>query len=189
MASSRLSRGEDGTYRYDLKRPLHDGRTSLVWTGEQLVRKLVPLIPPPFANLTRFHGVFAPRAKLRARVIPKPEERKEATDRPNAQTPTPSSTPQTGTVLDVLPQLRRRRPKRHRYRTDWASLLRRVFLVDIMTCAPCQGRLRVVARVDNPDAVHAMLRHLGLLYDPEPDRPTRRRNDEPQLEFAYDFGA
>jgi hypothetical protein len=61
--------------------------------------------------------------------------------------------------------------------------------VDIMTCAPCQGRLRVVARVDNPDAVHAMLRHLGLLYDPEPDRPTRRRNDEPQLEFAYDFGA
>ena len=39
--------GADGTYRYDLKRPLHDGRTCLVWTGEQLVRKLVPLIPPP----------------------------------------------------------------------------------------------------------------------------------------------
>jgi len=58
-----------------------------------------------------------------------------------------------------------------------------------MTCAPCQGRLRVVARVDNPDAVHAMLRHLGLLYDPEPDRAVQNRDREPQLELAYDFGA
>ena len=67
--------------------------------------------------------------------------------------------------------------------------VRRVFLVDILTCAPCQGRLRVVAKVDNPDAVQAMLRHLGLLYDPEPDRAVHDRDREPQLELAYDFGA
>ena len=50
-------------------------------------------------------------------------------------------------------------------------------------------RLRVVAKVDNPDAVHAMLRHLGLLDDPQPDRQGQYREDEPQLEHAYDFGA
>ena len=93
------------------------------------------------------------------------------------------------TLLDALPRKRRRRPKRHRYRTDWASLLRRVFLVDFLTCSQCQGRLRIVAKVDNPDAVHAMLRHLGLLDDPQPDRQGQYRKDEPQLELAYDFGA
>ena len=68
-------------------------------------------------------------------------------------------------------------------------MLRRVFLVDILTCSQCQGRLRVVAKVDNPDAVHAMLRHLGLFDDPQPDRQRLYREDEPLLELAYDFGA
>ena len=44
IASSRLSRLPSGTFAYELKRPLSDGRKTLVWTGEQLVRKLVP--PP-----------------------------------------------------------------------------------------------------------------------------------------------
>ena len=67
--------------------------------------------------------------------------------------------------------------------------MRRVFLVDTLTCAPCQGRLRVVDNVDNRDAVHAMLRHLSLLEDPEPDRAVQDRDREPQLELAYNFGA
>ena len=36
----------------------------------------------------------------------------------------------------------------------------------------CKGKLRVVAKVDNPDAVAAMLRHLGLDQDPNPDPKT-----------------
>ncbi len=35
-------------------------------TGVELLEKLVPLIPPTYANLTRFHGVFAPTSRLRA---------------------------------------------------------------------------------------------------------------------------
>ncbi len=34
-------------------------------TGVELLEKLVPLIPPTYANLTRFHGVFAPTSRLR----------------------------------------------------------------------------------------------------------------------------
>jgi hypothetical protein len=39
-----------------------------VLTGALLLEKLVPLIPPTYANLTRFHGVFAPTSRLRAKV-------------------------------------------------------------------------------------------------------------------------
>ena len=46
----------DGRFSYEMKRPLPNGRTHLVMTGVELLQKLTPLIPPPWANLTRFHG-------------------------------------------------------------------------------------------------------------------------------------
>ena len=79
--------------------------------------------------------------------------------------------------------------KGKRYRLDWASLLSRIFAIDVMTCAQCKGKLRIVAKVDNPDAVAAMLRHLGLDRDPNPDPTTVANECGPQLELAFDFGA
>ncbi len=54
MASSRLTEIPDGRFEYDMKRALPDGRGQLVMTGVELLEKLVPLIPPTYANLTRF---------------------------------------------------------------------------------------------------------------------------------------
>ena len=39
-------------------------------TRVELLKKLVPLIPPTYANLTRFRGVFAPTSRLRATIVP-----------------------------------------------------------------------------------------------------------------------
>ena len=94
VANSRLSELPDGRFRYELKRPLPGGRTELVLTGARLLQRLTALIPPPRANLTRYHGVFAPGSKLRARVVPPPR-----------QDPRPTRTRDTtGTILDVLPR-------------------------------------------------------------------------------------
>jgi hypothetical protein len=57
MASSRLNELPDGRFAYDMKRALPDGRHRLVMTGAFLLgklEKLVPLLPPTYANLTRF---------------------------------------------------------------------------------------------------------------------------------------
>jgi hypothetical protein len=67
-----LERVADGRFAYDMKRALPDGRRKLVMTGVELLEKLVPLIPPTYANLTRFHGVFAPTSRLRTQVVPRP---------------------------------------------------------------------------------------------------------------------
>ncbi|HYO54752.1 transposase [Archangium sp.] len=88
LALERLSRAEDGRIAYRMKRPLPDGTTHLFFTGLELLRRVASLVPPPWTNLTRFHGVFAPGAKLRsflvpqvgaeeARVAPQAEARKE----------------------------------------------------------------------------------------------------------------
>jgi hypothetical protein len=49
-------------------------------------------------------------------------------------------------------------------RLDWASLLKRVFKVDVLSC-PCGGRRRVLAFLTDVSECSKILRHLGL-----PDR-------------------
>ncbi len=47
-------------------------------------------------------------------------------------------------------------------RVDWASLLRRSFDVDVLQCASCGGRLRVLGEVTEPAAVRLVLDRLGV---------------------------
>ncbi len=63
-------RQPEGSLLYRMKRPLPDGTTHLLFTGMELLRRLASLVPPPRMNLTRFHGVFAPGAKLRPFLPP-----------------------------------------------------------------------------------------------------------------------
>ncbi|WP_240359308.1 transposase [Pyxidicoccus trucidator] len=70
LAMERLSRAEDSRIAWRMKRPLPDGTTHLFFTGLKLLRRVASLVPPPRTNLTRFHGVFAPGARLRPFLVP-----------------------------------------------------------------------------------------------------------------------
>ena len=91
VGSSRLSELLDGRFTYDMKRPLPDGRRQLLMTGVQLLEKLVPLIPPTYANLTRFHGVFAPSSRLRELVVPRPASTSDGAEPPAEPQVSPTS--------------------------------------------------------------------------------------------------
>ena len=71
LTLGRLSHNGGDIFRYRMKRTVR-GRDELVMTGEELVRKLAVLVPPPRVHLVRFHGVFAPNAKHRAQVVSRP---------------------------------------------------------------------------------------------------------------------
>jgi hypothetical protein len=94
-----------------MKRPLPDGTTHLFFTELELFQRVASLVPPPKLNLTRFHGVFAPGAKLRPCLNPQ-EGAKEA-----------SEAPQAG--------LRQERRKERTAREDRAGLLGRTFELDV----------------------------------------------------------
>ena len=65
----------------------------------------------------------------------------------------------------------------------------RIFAIDVMTRHAVQRQTSHGGNVDNPGAVAAMLRHLGLDRDPDPDPTTVANECGPQLELAFDFGA
>jgi hypothetical protein len=141
VATDRLSQLADGRVALRFKRPFYDGTEAVVFTPFELIERLLPLIPRPRKHTIRFHGILAPAAGYRAKVVPAAK-----TPAPPRQMPGPD------------------RPTA--YRLPWADLLRRVFLVDALECPRCQGRMRIVAAVTEPDAVERILRHLGEAFAP-----------------------
>lgn len=78
IAQHRLTRRSDGSLRYDMKKAWRDGTHAIVIQPLDLIARLCAMIPPPRFNMIRFHGVFAPNARLRAEVVPQKEPRKLA---------------------------------------------------------------------------------------------------------------
>lgn len=80
IALDRMSETNDGKILYRLKTRYTDGTTHVLFDPLELVEKVVALIPPPRANLLRYHGILAPNAKGRAEIVPARKQRKKATD-------------------------------------------------------------------------------------------------------------
>lgn len=51
--------------------------------------------------------------------------------------------------------------------------MRRVFAVDVLACARCGSRLRLIATLDASDATRRILRHLGHQTEVPPPTPAR----------------
>ena len=50
--------------------------------------------------------------------------------------------------------------------TPWAELLKRVFLVDVLVCPKCSGRMRILAAILDKNSMQAILGHCGLPTGP-----------------------
>ena len=61
----------DGRISYRVKKSSRRVSRCRIMTPVECIARLCALVPPPRYPLTRFHGVLAPRAKLRPRVVPK----------------------------------------------------------------------------------------------------------------------
>jgi hypothetical protein len=70
LALDRLEAMADGRLAYRLKTRWRDGTTHVVMERRELLERLAPLIPSPRAHQVRYHGVLAPCASGRDRVVP-----------------------------------------------------------------------------------------------------------------------
>ena len=113
MANERLEELPDGRVSYRMKRPAPDGSSHLVCSAVDFLRRLASITPPPRINLLRFHGVFAPNCRLRARIVPEHE--------PEEVPPEPERVPFDFAAPQGAPEP----PERHRY--SWAELMKRTF--------------------------------------------------------------
>ena len=160
VSDKRLSLSPQGTVRYQLKTPWRNGTTHMEFEPIEFIAKLAALVPPPRAHLTRFHGIFAPNANLRAQLTPAHRGKGSKVASDDAANPDD------------------RTPEENRRAMTWAQRLKRVFNIDVETCVHCGGAARIVACVEEPHAIRAILDHFekhGALgqahYRPQPRGP------------------
>jgi len=189
----RLSILADGRVAYSLRKPRKNGATHLVLTPEQALARISALVPPPRYPLVRFAGVLAPGSSWRADVVPhgplasstpvgtttkkapaKDSKKKSAKSSPLlTNVPSPGADPRSseapkGRRSILCPEV----AQAVYARIDWASLLKRTYLEDVLAC-PCGGRRRILADITEPDVVVAILAHLGLPTEPPPRAKAR----------------
>ena len=122
-------------------------------TPEKFVSRLAALIPRKGMHLTVGYGVFASAHSLRDKVMKTPEE----------EVP-------IGTQEKLAFKVKK---KLQPPRINWAELLRRTFLEDVLKC-PCGGTRRILAVVKDSDEAMASLKRMGVELP-----PTRIREREP----------
>jgi hypothetical protein len=203
----RLSMLADGRVAYLLRKPRRNGATHLVMTPVQLLARIAALIPPPRFPWQRLSGVFAPRSRLRAAVIPrgpvaravatptKPRAKKKKKKKKRTPTPPNNASPRVASAEGTSREGGRAsenaaasgprtslgdgvvRPGGSRI--EWAQLLRRTYLVDVLAC-PCGGRRVIVSDISEREVIVAILAHLGL----PPFAPPVARARSPAFELS-----
>jgi hypothetical protein len=156
FAQERLRLRGDGRVALELKRAWHDGTRELVFEPLEFLERLAAMTPRPETNLLICHGVLAPRARWRARVIVYGRRVPESTasmaplaggsDGPGVKTATPRA-------------------------WSWAALMHRAFGIDVLACAHCGGRLRLIATLHDPAVIRKILAHRALSHSGQSPGP------------------
>ena len=152
-----------------LRTPRRNGATHLVLDPIAFLARIAALIPPPQFPLVRLAGVLGPHSSWRRAVVSRGGARSTL---PAATTPAkkctkkktvaaspvfsdPAEMPSDRRPASETPELEPNAPltslgagvvKPVGARIDWASLLRRVYLEDVLAC-PCGGRRRILADI------------------------------------------
>jgi hypothetical protein len=78
------------------------GSRWLSLTPDEILRKLATLVPPPRVHGLRYHGVFAPHARLRRRVVPEAHQLAGGTAAPATEVTSQPDTGEAGRGPDAV---------------------------------------------------------------------------------------
>jgi len=156
LAVGRLTQVSDDLLSFQLKTPWSDGTTAILLSPLELVEKIAALVPPPRRHLVRYHGILAPHAKDRDKIVPATSSGEQPVDEQ-------SSTP---------------RP----YRLSWAALIVRTFGLKLERCSLCGGEMKVIAVITDPSSIRHYLEGTGQSAAIPEIAPARA---PPQEEFDY----
>lgn len=70
VSEKRLSLRNNGDLCLQLKSEWSDGTFAVQFTPHEFIEKLIAIIPPPRIHAVRFHGILAPSAEDRKKVVP-----------------------------------------------------------------------------------------------------------------------
>jgi hypothetical protein len=112
----------------------------------ELLERLAAMTPRPETNLLICHGLLAPRARWRERVV----AYGRVVPEPTVLAPPLAAGPD-GPGVKSSPRA-----------WSWAALMHRAFAIDVLACAHCGGRLRLIGTLHDPAVIRKLLAHVGM---------------------------
>lgn len=140
IATERLKVTNDGELLYELKRAWKNGTTAVKLSPFEFIERLCALVPPPYANQTRWSGVYGPAARARSKVTLERKIKNRSSKEPPQHT--------------------------KKLRISWASLLKKTFQIDLSKCRRCGAPTKILGTVFSQSAVVKILNHLNLECGP-----------------------
>ena len=138
VSASRLELLSNGRVRLALKTTWRNGVTHVTMPQADLILRMCAQIPLPRRPSLRYHGVFAPAARLRSKIVPAGDRarcrRKNLAEGCKRETST---------------------------RLAWSEALKRAFREDILQCQ-CGSRRVVLAAVIARAECERIVRHLAV---------------------------
>ncbi len=110
--------------------------------------RLAALIPAPRVNQLTYHGLLAPAAGYRDRVVPEPV---------GAQEP---ACPEAKAAK--VPEFTQWKSRPRRERMLWAQAMKRGIGLDVLTCEDCGGKREVLTFITDSRVITKILTHMGL---------------------------
>jgi hypothetical protein len=167
VAVERLQLTDSGQVHLTFKQPWRDGTTAVVFDPVTFLGRLAVLVPRPRINLLLYHGVLGARSAWRAAVV---AHGRGAADAHRAEPPGAGDA-----AARVTPT-----PN-----ASWATLMRRAFGFDVLSCPRCGGRLRLLALITQAAVIERILAHIGASTAIPRPRPARAPPEPlPFAEFA-----
>ena len=163
VATERLSLLLDGRVSYCLRHKWRDGTTHVLFEPLELMEKLAALVPPPRFNLVRYSGIFAPASPWRSEVVPFHQEKSDSVHHNGCEGKEQKENPEGKHIS--------RSARNHPRNYSWAELMKRVWGFEVLKCARCGGRMRILCAITVPDAIVKILDCLGLPSRPPPISP------------------
>jgi len=63
------------------------------------------------------------------------------------------------------------------YRKNWARLIQKIYEANPLLCPKCQGQMRIISSIEDPEVIKKILKHLGLWSAKR--KPSPRANAPP----------
>jgi len=159
FAQERLRQLDPEHLVYESKKPGPGGKVSVRLTPHQLLDRLSALIPPARRHRHRYYGVLAPNSPYRPAVTTLAAAESACNEGKAEAETEEAETEET--------------PVRQAARFVWAMLLARIYEAFPLICPKWGGTMKVIAFIDEGDAIRKILTPLGEPIEPPRLTPAR----------------
>ena len=167
---------ETSDIRLELKNRWSDGTRELEFKQVDFVERLAEIVPEPWSNLTRYHGIFAPGHAWRDFIVP---GRKRLSRQLSMETEMREAQASGGEATTKKPSSGRAPAE---YWLPWAEMLRLTLGVCPETCT-CGAKMIVQETVTESIPISEMMVKMGL--SPMPPPRGRRAVLAGELEYVF----